>query len=319
MKKICVTGAYGFIGKSICEFLADSNISVTGFVRDLNLSKNSNNIDYIPVGDIGLKINLKSNLIGTDCIIHCAGRAHVMNETKADSLKIYHSANVDGTKQLAEQAVEAGVKRFIFLSSIGVNGISTKISEKFTSKDTPAPIENYAISKLRAEEALLHVSKKTGLEVVIIRLPLVYGERVKGNFLRLLNIINKGFLLPFGKIDNLKSFIGLDNLIDLIIYCIDHPSATGKIFLASDGEDISTTDLIKKLSNAMGKPKRLFPFPVPVIKLIGKIFKKSYEAERLLSSLRIDSSDTQKLLGWKPPFTLDEGLLNTVKWYLNKK
>ena len=220
---------------------------------------------------------------------------------------------------LAEEAAKVGVKRFIFLSSIGVNGISTKKSEKFTSKDTPAPIENYAISKLRAEEALLDVSKKTGLEVVIIRLPLVYGERVKGNFLRLINIINKGFLLPFGKIDNLKSFIGLDNLIDLIIYCIDHPNATGKILLASDGEDISTPDLIKKLSNAMGKPKRLFPFPIRIIKSIGKIFKKSYEVERLLSSLRIDNSDTQKLLGWKPPFTLDEGLLNTVKWYLNKR
>ena len=309
-KKIFLTGQTGFIGGGFFRKLKS-----TDFIY--NKKKYYLKYDYI---DLNRPLVGSDKLFqGIECIIHCAGRAHIINETDTNSFSTFKKINIESTRMLAEEAAKFGVKRFIFLSSIGVNGISTKISEKFTSKDTPAPIENYAISKLRAEEALLHVSKKTGLEVVIIRLPLVYGERAKGNFLRLLNIINKGFFLPFGKIDNLKSFIGLDNLIDLIIYCVDHPSATGKIFLASDGEDISTPDLIKKLSNAMGKPKRLFPFPVPIIKLIGKIFKKSYEVERLLSSLRIDSSDTQKLLGWKPPFTLDEGLLNTVKWYLNKK
>ncbi len=309
-KKIFLTGQTGFIGGGIFR-----KLNSTDFIY--KKKKYYLNYDYIDLNKNKLDcIKLFQEI---ECVIHCAGKAHIIDKTDASSFSTFKKINIESTRMLAEEAAKLGVKRFIFLSSIGVNGISTKKSEKFTYKDTPAPVENYAISKLRAEEALLDVSKKTGLEVVIIRLPLVYGERVTGNFLRLLNTINRGFFLPFGKIDNLKSFIGLDNLIDLIIYCIDHPKATGKILLASDGEDISTPDLIKKISNAMGKPKRLFPFPVSVIKLIGKIFKKSYEVERLLSSLRIDSSGTQNLLGWKPPFTLDEGLLNTVKWYLNKK
>lgn len=324
MKKICVTGAYGFIGKQICEFLADSNISVTGFVRDLNLSKNSSNIDYIPVGDIGLKTNLKSNLIGTDCIIHCAGRAHVMNETKVDSLKIYHSANVDGTKQLAEQAVEAGVKRFIFLSSIKVNGEDTNNKHVdtgnnnpkkyvFTQNDEPNPEDPYSISKFQAEKKLWEISARTGLEVVIVRMPLVYGYGEKGNLLRLMKLINSGIPLPFSLINNKRSLIGIDNLINLLNCCIDHPNAIGKTFLVSDGKDLSTPDLIKLIASLIGRKAYLFPVPLFLLKFLSFIFGKQKEISRLIGSLRVDNSYTKKILNWTPPISVEEGIRRMIK------
>lgn len=324
MKKICVTGAYGFIGKSICEFLADSNILVTGFVRHLNLSKNFSNIEYIQVGDIGLKTNLKRNLIGTDCIIHCAGRAHVMNETKIDLFKTYQSANINGTEQLANQAVEAGVKRFIFLSSIKVNGegteddyIDTSVNNQkkniFSQNDVPYPEDYYSKSKFEAEKKLWEISVKTGLEIVIIRLPLVYGNGAKGNLKQLMKLINYGIPLPFGLINNRRSLIGIDNLIDLLNCCIDHPNASGKTFLVSDDDDLSTPNLIKLIASSMRQKARLFPFPITLLKLLSFLFGKQKEFSRLVGSLRIDSSYTKKILNWKPPLSTKEGIKKMVQ------
>jgi nucleoside-diphosphate-sugar epimerase len=234
-------------------------------------------------------------------------------------LAAYRKVNVDGTKNLAEQAAAFGVKRFIFLSSVKVNGEQTIGSSSFQHNDISRPEDAYGISKWEAEQELWKISKRTGLEVVIIRSPLVYGEGLKGNFLRLLDLVYKGVPLPFLRVENSRSFVGLDNLIHLIALCINHPKAPGETFLISDGEDISTPELIRKLTRAMEKSSRLFPASVSLIKLISDLIGKSSEAKRLLGNLRVDSSRTRKVLGWSPPFSLDEGLKKTVQWYLKQR
>ena len=243
-----------------------------------------------------------------------------MTEKKqTDSLNAYRIINVDGTINLAKQAVAIGIKRLIFLSSIKVNGEETIASKSFKYNDISQPEDAYGISKWEAEQTLLEIFKQTGLEVVIIRPPLVYGEGVKGNFLRLLDIVYKQIPLPFAKINNLRSFVSLDSLIDLIICCIEHPKAGGKTFLVSDGEDLSTSDLIIKLSKFMDKSPRLFQVPQLIIQLIGRLVGKSSEIERLLGSLRVDNSYTREILGWSPALSLDESLAKTVRWYLQNR
>ena len=200
-----------------------------------------------------------------------------------------------------------------------MNGEQTIDSSCFKYNDISKPEDAYARSKCEAEQALLEISNKTKLEVVIIRPPLVYGEGVKANFLRLLDLVYKGMPLPFFNINNSRSFIGLDNLVDLIIHCIDHPKATGKTFLVSDDEDISTPDLIRKLSKIMGRSARLFSFPISILKLMGYLIGKTPEVNRLIGSLRVNSSRTRKILEWNPPFSLDEGLEKTVRWYLKNR
>ena len=317
MRQICVTGADGFIGKSICKALIESNTSVRGLVRDLSISKNLSNIEFIPIGDIGIKKNFKDALVGVDCVIHCAGRTHVMNETKVDALKIYRSVNVNGTKQIAEQAAEAGVKRLVFLSSVKVNGedtlenyrninLNNKKKYIFTHNDVPNPANPYAISKFEAEQELWNISLMTGLEVTIIRLPLVYGYGVKGNFSRLIQLVQSGIPLPLGGLQNQRSLIGIDNLIDLLTQCINHPEAGGKTFLVSDGVDLSTPDLLNHIASAMGCSARLFPVPRSVLKLFGFIIRKQSEMERLIGSLRVDINYTKKILNWRPPVSVED-------------
>ena len=228
----------------------------------------------------------------------------------------YRQVNVDATRNLAEQAAIAGVKRFIFLSTIGVNGDFTSRLNRFTHKDNPAPTANYAISKWEAEQALKEISIRTGLEVVIIRPTLVYGPGVKGNFLRLLNLIKQGFPLPLGSIDNRRSYVGLDNLVDLIITCVDHLKAPGQTFLISDGIDLSTPDLIRKLENSMGKSSRLLPVPISILNFIGWVSGRHRDVERLVHSLQVDYSHTKDLLDWKPIQSFENGLLEMTKAYL---
>jgi len=314
MKKICIIGAYGFIGRSICKVLVNSNKTVKGLVRNLDLSKNYKRINYISVGDIGFKIKLKNSLIDTDCIIHCAGRAHKMNDD--NNFDDYRLTNIDGTKHLAEQAVEAGVKRFVFLSSIKVNGQSNdQINgrEKFTYKDKPNPQDLYAKSKLEAEKTLWEIFSNTDLEVVAVRLPLVYGNGVKGNLARLIKLVSSGIPLPLSLVKNQRSMIGIDNLVDLLIHCIDHPEANGKTFLASDGEDLSTPEFIKLIASSMRKKANLFPFPVSMLKFLGSVFGRSDEINRLIGSLRIDNSYTKEILNWTPPVSVEEGIRRMVE------
>jgi nucleoside-diphosphate-sugar epimerase len=220
---------------------------------------------------------------------------------------------VDGSKKLAEQAAKIGVRRLIFLSSIGVNGLSTNNLNFFSNMDMPMPIGNYAFSKYEAEKELMKIAKKTKLEVVIIRPPLVYGKLAPGNIKRIIKIINLGIPLPFGKIKNSRSFIGIDNLIDLLIRCIDHPEASGKIFLASDGEDLSTPELIKLIASSMGRKANLFPFPIFMLKLLGSVFGRREEVNRLIGSLRIDNSYTKETLNWIPPINVEEGIKRMVQ------
>jgi len=313
MKKILVTGASGFIGASLCKALLKSNKSVCGIVRSLSSSSINSEIEYVSVGDISPKTNWNDILVGTDCVIHCAGRAHITNETKADTLEFYRTINSKSTKQLAEQAAKVGVRRIIFLSSIGVHGLETNNRNPFLYSDQPNPIENYAISKYEAEQLLLQISSNTGLEVVIVRSPLVYGQSAPGNLNRLIKLMDLGLPLPFGGIKNKRSFIGIDNLVNLLIHCIDHQDANGKTFLASDGEDLSTPDLLNYIASSMGRTARLFSIPLFLLKFLGYIFGKQKEINRLIGSLRVDNNYTRETLSWTPPLSVKEGIRRMVQ------
>ena len=313
MKKICITGANGFIGKTLYKSLKAPDNHIRGFVRAMDLYNNSSETEYISVGDIGSKTNWKDHLNGFDCVIHCAGLTHQMSSIK--DINVYNLVNIDGTKRLAEQAIKAGIKRLVFLSSVKVNGESTDqiTKQKFSHKDNSNPKDSYAISKLEAEKALWEISSRTGLEVVVVRLPLVHGYGSKGNLARLIKLVRLGIPLPLGLIKNQRSMIGIDNLIDLLIRCIDHPEASGKTFLASDDKDLSTPELIKLIASSMEKRARLFPLPILILKFLGSVFGKREEINRLVGSLRIDNNYTKEILNWTPPISVEEGIRRMVQ------
>ena len=314
MEKICITGANGFIGKSLCKALNSTDKSIRGFIRTLDLNKNYTKIEYLSVGDISSKINWKDQLNGYDCIVHCAGRAHVMN--KKEDLDVYHLVNTEGTRRLAEQAAAVGVKKFVYLSSVKVNGESTDRNnerKKFLYNDSIDPKDLYAISKLEAEKALWKISSRTGLEVVVVRLPIVYGYGVKGNLARLIKLVRSGIPLPLSIVKNQRSMIGIDNLADLLIRCIDHPQGIGKTFLASDGEDLSTPELIRLIALAIGRKANLFPVPLFSLKFLSSILGRREEVDRLVGSLRIDNNYTKKILNWTPPLSVKEGIRRMVQ------
>ena len=316
MKKILVTGATGFIGHPVCRALIKSGRSVTGAVRSISSSLIKSEVEYVSVGDISLKTSWKDILAGIDCIVHCAGRVHKMS--KNQDFDLYNLINKEGTRNLAEQAAEAGVKRLIFLSSIKVNGESTKnkfdkinsnnqLKEIFSHTDIPNPSDSYSISKFEAEKALRNISNKTGLEVVVIRLPLVYGYSAPANLERLINLISSRLPLPFSLVNNKRSLIGIDNLVDVILRCIDHPKAKNKTFLVSDDKDLSTPDLIKLIATAMGQPVRLFPVPISWLKFFGFLIGRQSDIDRLTGSLQVDIEYTKKILDWKPSVNVHEG------------
>ena len=300
MKKICITGANGFIGQSVYKTLLKEGRSCVGTVRSINSNSSNSNNKYIEVGNIGPNTNWKFALNGVDCVIHCAGKAHFEKDIRYDKKKILNIVNLNGTKQLAQQAAEAGVKRLIFLSSIGVLGNNTNNRKPFSQSDKPNPIESYAISKFEAEQALFEISNSTGLEIVIIRAPLVYGPSAPGNLERLIKIIKTGLPLPFGRINNRRSLIGIKNLVDLIIRCIDHHDAKGKIFLVSDGEDLSIPNFIQLIASSMGKTSYCFSIPISLLRFLTRIIGKQRDFDRLTGSLRIDDSYTKEILNWTP-------------------
>lgn len=306
MTRILLTGATGFIGSDILHKIClDGSFQAIVCSRSDVLIK-ANSVDYFLVNDFEEESLWHNALVNVEVVIHAAARAHVSRDEKFDPLVEYRRVNVDGTMALARQAVAAGVKRFIFISSIGVNGnINTA---PFKETDDPAPAEPYAQSKYEAEIALLQLASETSLEVVIIRPPLVYGANAPGNFGSLVKAISKGLPLPLGAIHNKRSLVALDNLVDLIITCIDHPAAANQIFLAGDGEDISTTQLLRGVANAMGKPSRLIPIPASWLMMAATVLGKKAVAQRLLGSLQVDISKAQQLLGWTPPISVAEGL-----------
>ena len=314
MKKILVTGASGFIGKTLCNKLIKLSFNVQGAVRSLDSLTFEYNFKAVTVGEIGANTNWINALKDIDCIIHCAGKEHSTNEK--NNLNIYHLINTEGTKRLAEQVVKSGVKRFIFLSTIKVNGESTGNNDQnsiFTNKDMPNPQDAYSTSKLEAEKLLWEISAKTNLEVVVVRLPLVYGYGAKGNLSWLIKLIKLGIPLPLSFVKNERSMIGIDNLVNLLIRCIDHPNASGKTFLASDGEDLSTSELIKLIASSMGRKAILFLIPLFLLKFLGFIFGKRKEINRLAGSLRIDNNFTKRKLNWTPSLSVEEWVRLMVK------
>ena len=305
--KIFLTGATGFIGKSLVSDLLQKNFDVSIAVRQ-KTSLFSDEVKQFIVGDFENIPDFTVSLAEVDCVIHLAGRAHVIDKTKASELEDFRKTNRDLTLHLAKQAVDSGVKRFLFLSSIGVNG--NQNNKPFLETDTPDPQESYAISKYEAEQGLIQLSQDTDLEVVIIRPPLVYGANAPGNFGRLIQWANAKFILPLplGSVKNSRSLIAIDNLVDFIITCSVHPKAANEIFLISDDDTLSTTQLLKKIARAFDRKTLLLPIPINWMIFMAKLIGREADAVRLFSSLVVDSSKARDLLDWKPVVTMDEAL-----------
>lgn len=310
--RFLVTGANGFVGQALCAEAIRRGLPVIGAAR--SACELPAGVEQVIVGTIDGETDWTDALPRVDVVIHLAARVHVMRETDADPLAAFRYVNVAGTKRLALMAAKAGVRRFVFLSSVGVNGNVTH-ELPFTEEDEPHPQNPYALSKLEAEKVLHGISAELGMEVVIIRAPLVYGPGNPGNFLRLLSLVDKGWPLPLASVTNSRSLIYLENLVDAIVTCISHPKAAGQTYLINDGEDVSTPELIRKVAAALGRPARLFPFPPSLMRFAGKLFGKSDAVERLVGSLTIDSSKIRRELGWKPPYTMEEGLAETARWF----
>jgi nucleoside-diphosphate-sugar epimerase len=308
---VLVTGATGFIGRSLIQKLTEDNrYSPVAAVRDKSL-KSPLAVKSVLGCDLLSYNNWGEALLGVEVVLHTAARVHILNETITDPLKEFRKVNTIGTLNLARQAADSGVRRFIFISSIGVNG--NQSLRPFSENDVPNPVEPYAISKLEAESGLRQLAEQTDMEIVIIRPPLVYGPKAPGNFNRLINIISKGIPLPLGATHNQRSLIALDNLVDLIVTCINHPAAANQTFLVSDGHDLSTTKLAKLLGDALGTPARLLPVPLSWLEMGAKLIGKPELAQRLCGSLQVDASKVRNLLGWQPPISVEEGLRRATR------
>ncbi|MCQ6258015.1 SDR family oxidoreductase [Pseudomonas sp. Q11] len=310
-EKILVTGATGFVGSALVErLLSCQEKQVVALVRQKEVSFPTEVLVSV-VSEKGEFAELSFDDVKS--IVHCAARVHIMNDRSVNPLADFREVNVKFTLDLARRAAEAGVKRFVFLSSIKVNGEETSPGFPFQADDIPAPVDPYGCSKMEAEQGLRRISEELGIEVVIIRPVLVYGPGVKANFRSMMNWLDKGFPLPFGAIQNKRSLVSLDNLVDLIITCLDHPGAANQIFMVSDGEDVSTTDLLIKMGNALGKPARLIPIPSMFINVGAVLSGRRDLARRLNGSLQVDIQKTRKLLDWSPIESLDEGLVKVAK------
>lgn len=308
---ILITGATGFLGGRLLHKLSTLDASkVVALVRQ---SHDLFGHDVIVVPDFAIPSDLSAVLGKQEIVIHTAARTHVMSDDSLESHAEYRQVNVEGTLNIARQAAESGVKRFIFISSIKVNGESTPVGSVFTAEADPAPEDAYGISKWEAEQELQKLQAETEMELVIIRPPLIYGPGVKGNFATLGKVIKKGLPLPLGCINNKRTLVSVDNLVDLIITCIDHPAAANQVFLAGDGKDVSTTELLRGVAQAMGKPSRLIPVPASLLMLAATLLGKKAMAQRLLGSLQVDMSKARDLLGWEPPISVEEGLKRCFK------
>lgn len=304
--KILLTGASGFVGGAVLAASQSRGMSVRSVFRsDAPVAAD----DAVTVSSLAADTDWSVAVSNIDVVIHCAARVHIMHDVEADPLMAFRAVNVDGTLNFARQSAFAGVKRFVFVSTVKVNGEGTQPGIPYTDQDAPAPEDAYGISKAEAEAGLRLLSDETGMEVVIIRPPLVYGPGVKGNFSSLLRWVARGLPLPLGSATtNRRSLVGLDNLVDLILTCIDHPKAANQTFLVSDGEDLSTTDLLQRIGKTMNRSVHLIPVPVRILHIASSLLGKRAIAERLLGSLQVDISKTCTLLNWKPPVSVDEGL-----------
>ncbi|WP_114765989.1 UDP-glucose 4-epimerase family protein [Vibrio rhodolitus] len=314
--RVLLTGSSGFIGNSLIDRLDEYDLSLLN--RTLKTSVTDEHRVFRK--EINSAGDYRSALLGCNYVIHCAARVHVMNGRGADSLEQYRDINTLGTINLARQASASGVKRFIFISSVKVNGESTSNRNPFTESDIRAASDFYGQSKSEAEELLLELAEETGLEIVIIRPTLVYGPGVKANFSALMKVVSKGFPLPFGCINtNLRSLVSVDNLVDLIITCIKHPKASNQVFLVSDDHDVSTLGMVQEMAKALGRKNWQIPVPIWCFKVLGKLLNKESSVDRLVGSLQVDISHTKETLNWYPPQTLSEGFEKTANWFLKSK
>ena len=312
--RILITGVTGFVGQVLCAQAVQHGLAVSGALR--KPGKMPGSIDSVVVGEINGATDWSLALRNVDVVIHLAARVHVMKDTSADPLAEFRKVNVQGTENLARQAARAGVKRLVYVSSVKVNGEASCGEQKFTETDVPAPQDPYGTSKMEAEQALLALSYTTGLEVVIVRPPLVYGPGVRANFLRLMQLVKMGIPLPLGAIHNRRSMVALDNLVDLLIVCAHHPAASGQTFMVSDDSDVSIPELLHMLAGAMGRRSCLLPLPAGIIAGVAALFGKSAVASRLLGSLQVDIAHTKSTLGWKPVVSMQEAVIKTVAHFL---
>lgn len=308
--RVCVTGATGFVGRRLSSSLAGRGHSTIALVRDCERQENVADWQSLIEWNAE-KTNASIEFHGADAVVHLAARVHVASDDHENPLEAFRRVNVGGTLELARRAAEQGVPRFVFVSSIGVNGNETE--HPFTEADVPAPQEPYAVSKHEAEHELRALERETGLEVVIIRPPMVYGPNAPGSFGSLLRWVRKGVPLPLGAVTgNRRSLVALDNLVDLIVTCLDHPAAAGETFLVADGEDVSTAALLRTVGDALERPARLVPVPVWMLRFGATALGRREMARRLLGSLQVDAAKARDVLGWTPPITLNEGLRRAV-------
>jgi nucleoside-diphosphate-sugar epimerase len=313
MGKIFITGATGFIGQALCVKMLEDGYAVKAVIRRQDQASSlAAGVERVYIESIET-FDRYQELEGVDTVIHLAGRAHLIKGREAESLEAFRKVNLMGTQQIARMALKAQVKKFIFISSVKVNGEGA--SQPYSENDLSAPQDAYGISKMEAEQVLTQIAVKTSLQVVILRIPLVYGPGVKANFKNLVKIVGSGLPLPLKGVSNRRSFLYLGNLVDAIITCVRHPQAGGQTFMVSDVQDISTVGLIKMIASALHKKVPLFYLPPVILKALCKIAGKGEEVEKLTETLLVDSSKIRNLLGWKPPFTLEEGIKETVKYY----
>jgi nucleoside-diphosphate-sugar epimerase len=314
---ILVTGASGFVGSALVTRLTAAGRPVLAGVRRAGSAAPAG-VRTREVGDLGSVQDLRAALDGVTCVVHAAARVHQLDDRAADPLAAFRQVNVAGTRALAQQAHAAGVRRFVFVSSIKVNGEATAPGRPYTSADVPQPLDAYGISKHEAEIELRELAAATGLEVAIVRPTLVYGPGVRANFRALMGLLRKGLPLPFGAIHNQRSFVGIENLVDILMRCIEVPEASGGTFLASDDEDLSTTLLLRRLGAALGVRPRLLPVPAGMLVAIAAVLGQKERIRRLCENLQVDVSNTRRVLGWAPRVNVEEGFAMTAKHFLHE-
>lgn len=314
MENFLVTGADGFVGSALCSALIQRGNKVTAAVRS-NARTYSSQTTHVCIGNIDEKTDWTEALFGVKIVIHLAARVHVMRDKVVDPLSLYRRTNVEGAEHLARSAAASGANRLVYVSSIKVNGEETIGGRIYSEQDIPSPKDPYGISKWEAEQVLQRVGRETGLEIVILRPPLVYGAGVKGNFAQMMRFVARGMPLPFALAANLRDLVYVGNLVDALISCATHPDAGGQVYLICDGEPISTPKLLLDFAECLGVSKHVFPFPLKLLKLIGILIGKSAQIDRLLGSLQVNSSKIRNQLNWTPPYTLQQGLQATAEWY----
>jgi len=318
MEHIFITGAGGFLGKDlICRLQSEGRYRLSASVRNAETNVAAGVVTHF-TGAMDSRTSWTAALAGVDVVVHCAARVHIMADKSADPLQAFRDVNVDATLHLARQAAAAGVRRFVFISSIKVNGEESQVGRPYTPDDEPKPIDAYGLSKWEAEKGLLQLAEEGEMDIVIIRPVLIYGPGVKANVQNMMRFLRRGIPLPLGAIHNKRSFVALDNVTDLIVTCLDHPAASNQVFLVSDDEDLSTTDLLRRMARALHTPARLVPVPSWLLKGTAKLLGMSGFSQRLCGTLQVDISKTRSLLGWAPRIGVDQALDGTARHFLDQ-